>query len=135
MVHFHFVNGYVDITQKLHIFFAKCNRCSKFVTTRPQSSLRNHLVQEHSNELTKEEKKDKCTEWTWDHFTIKNTLNLICNICEKVVTFDTELKNLNRHLKEWHVSTLKIKIIKKLILENIKLTVINSNKWITSKKI
>jgi len=54
---------------------------------------------------------------------------------KSTITFDTELKNLNRHLQEWHVSTLKIKIIKKLILENIKLTVINSNKWITSKKI
>ena len=43
-------------------FLRQCNYCSAQMRLYPRIGLYNHIVTEHSNELTEEEKKDKRTE-------------------------------------------------------------------------
>ncbi|KYN29271.1 hypothetical protein ALC57_01394, partial [Trachymyrmex cornetzi] len=82
--------------------YAQCNHCLKLITTQPQSFLHDHLVKEHSNELTEEEKEDERTHWLWDHITIKNTQYVTCNRCGLKLKNKKFFRNIRKHLKYVH---------------------------------
>ncbi|XP_018345618.1 PREDICTED: uncharacterized protein LOC108750583 [Trachymyrmex septentrionalis] len=81
--------------------YAKCNHCPRFVTSRFPTFLRDHLIWNHSDKLTEEEKKDERTCWTLDHFTeIEDTQFVKCNICSIIMMYDK--KKLEAHLGKKH---------------------------------
>ncbi|KYN29898.1 hypothetical protein ALC57_00643 [Trachymyrmex cornetzi] len=84
------------------ILWANCNHCQKQIRMQPSFFLLSHLVQEHLNELTEEEKKYELIHWVWDHFKKKDTQNATCNICGSELKYDTRLDSLYRHLKNTH---------------------------------
>ncbi|KYN14962.1 hypothetical protein ALC57_12823 [Trachymyrmex cornetzi] len=103
--HLKFVHGILppctDDMDNVRRNTANCNHCPKQIAIQPMIFLFNHLVQEHSNELTEGEKEDKLLHWLWDYFTLQDTRYARCNICGKNLKCN-RIDYLRRHLKHMH---------------------------------
>ena len=83
-------------------YSAYCNYCLESISFCSTSILLDHLVQEHSNKLTEEEKKDKHSLWIWDYLTIIDTQYVTCNICGHTIRISTKNHNVRYHLQNKH---------------------------------
>ena len=80
-------------------YVAICRHCSGeiFVHRSTLSMLRLHLMEEHLEVLTEEQKKDKNVYWAWDYFTPKPHKEIECHICSSILIFKN-VTTLTRHL-------------------------------------
>ncbi|KYN39791.1 hypothetical protein ALC56_05836, partial [Trachymyrmex septentrionalis] len=79
-----------------------CNHCNgEYSTYNHLHILHKHLVKEHPDKLTEEEKKEDKFLWSWDYFTIKDDSYATCKICPTTISY-TRTDYLTQHLKNVH---------------------------------
>ncbi|KYQ57261.1 hypothetical protein ALC60_03783 [Trachymyrmex zeteki] len=84
-------------------FIAICSHCQIVIYYRnAYSILHHHLMEEHSEKLTEEQKIENKIHWTWDYFIPKANQKAICNLCSKIIkyhgnSYSLLINHLRRH--------------------------------------